>query len=135
MRMMIPFIRAAGTVQLLIVAANFWIPSILDYRGNLDRVTPFIRQVFVVHTLYIVLTVLGIAMLSLFFAPQLASGAPLVRAINAFLAVFWLLRVFLQFGYYDRGVRAMYRCGDVAYTLAISSLAVVFASLALGVQS
>jgi hypothetical protein len=107
MRTMIPFIWAAGVVQLLIVAANFWIPSILDYRGNLKRISPMFRQIFVVHSLYIVLTVLGFAGLCLFFAPQLASGQTLARAISAFLAVFWLLRVFLQFGYYDRGVRAL----------------------------
>jgi hypothetical protein len=49
MHTMIPFIWGAGIVQLLIVAANFWIPSILDYRGNLERLTPFVRQVFVVR--------------------------------------------------------------------------------------
>lgn len=132
MRTMIPFIWTAGVVQLLLVAANFWIPSILDYRGNLERVTPFVRQVFIVHSVYIVLTVLGFAGLCLFFAPQLASGTPLSRAIAAFLAVFWLLRVLLQFGYYDRGIRARYRVGDIAYTSAVASLGGVFALLALG---
>jgi hypothetical protein len=132
MHTMMVTVWAAGVVQLLIVAANFWVPSILDYRENLERVSPFVRQVFWVHSFYIVLMLLGFAGLCLFFAPQLVSGTPLARSICAFLAVFWLLRFILQFTYYDRSVRAMYRFGDIAYTAAISSLGCVFAVLALG---
>jgi hypothetical protein len=133
MNIMIPFLWVAGGVQLAIAIANLWVPRVLRYRENLTKLSPMVRQVFIVHSLYIVLVLLGFSALSLFFAPQLASGAPLGRALSAFLAVFWLLRVGLQLGYYDRTVRANCRIGDVAYTLAISSLGIVFAVTALGV--
>ena len=133
MNAMVPFVWVAGGIQLSIAVSNFWVPGILHYRENLEKVTPMVRQVFVVHAIYMVLVLLGFSTLCFFFAPELTSGAPLGRSLSAFLAVFWLLRVVLQLAYYDREVRAKYRLGDVAYTLAVSSLGAVFAVVALGV--
>ena len=133
MNVLVPLIWAAGAVHLAIAAANFWVPGILHYRENLAKVSPMVRQVFVVHSVYMVVVLLGISVLCFFFAPELAGGAPLGRALSTFLAFFWLLRVVLQFAYYDREVRARYRLGDVAYTVAVASLAVVFSIAALGV--
>jgi hypothetical protein len=130
---MVPFLWVAGGVHLAIAAANFWVPGILHYRENLAKVSRMVRQVFVVHAIYMVLVLLGVSALCFFFAPELTSGAPLGRFLSAFLAVFWLLRVVLQLAYYDREVRAQHRLGDIAYTLAVFYLGVVFAVAALGV--
>lgn len=132
MNTMVPFLWIAGGVQLAIALSNFWVPGILHYRENIAKLDPMVRQVFVVHSIYLVLVLLGFSGLCLFYAPQLAGSAPLGRGLSGFLAVFWLLRVGLQFGYYDRATRARYRLGDAAYTLAISSLGVVFTVAALG---
>jgi hypothetical protein len=133
MNTMVPFLWVAGGVHLAIAVSNIWVPGILHYRENLAKVSPMVRQVFVVHSIYIVLVLLAFGALCLFFAPELTSGAPLCRFLSAFLAVFWLLRVVLQLVYYDRGVRAQYRLGDIAYTLAVSCLGIIFAVVALGV--
>jgi hypothetical protein len=134
MNPIVPLLWIAGAVQLSIALANLWVPGILHYRENLAKVSPIVRQVFVVHSIYMVLVLLGFSALCFFFAPQLASGTALGRFLSAFLAVFWLLRVVLQFAYYDREVRAQHRLGDIAYTLAISCLGIVFAITALGVM-
>jgi hypothetical protein len=133
MSAMVLLVWAAGGTHLAIAISNFWVPGILHYRENLEKVSPMVRQVFVVHSIYMVLVLLGFSALCFFFAPELTSGAPLGRSLSAFLAVFWLLRVVLQLAYYDREVRAKYRLGDVAYMLAVTSLAAVFAVVALGV--
>jgi hypothetical protein len=133
MNAMVPIVWVAGGIQLAIAIANFWVPGVLHYRENLEKVSPMVRQVFVVHSIYMVLVLLGFSALCFFFAPELTSGAPLGRSLSAFLAVFWVLRVVLQFLYYDPEVRAKYRLGDVAYTLAVSSLGATFAVAALGV--
>ena len=125
------FLWVAGGVQLALAVANLWVPKVLRYRQNLAKLSPMVRQVFIVHSVYLVLVLLGFSGLCFFFAPQLASGQPLGRSICAFLAFFWLLRVGLQFGYYDRTVRASCRLGDIAYTLAVASLGVVFGVVAL----
>ena len=132
MNAMVPYLWVAGGVQLSMAASNFWVPRILHYRENLAKVSPIVRQVFTVHAIYLVLVLLAFSVLSIFFAPELAGGNPLGRFLSAFLAVFWLLRVFLQFAYFDRKLRAKCRLGDIAYTLAISSLSIVYSVTALG---
>ena len=133
MNTIVPFLWVAGGIHLSIAVSNFWVPGIFRYRENLAKLSSMVRQIFIVHSIYIVLVLLGFSALCLFFAPELASGAPLCRFLTGFLAVFWLLRVVLQLVYYDPEIRAKYRPGDVAYTLAVSYLGVVFVVVAMGV--
>ncbi len=133
MKIMVPLIWIAGAVHLSIAISNFWVPGIFHYRENLVKLSPIVRQVFVVHSIYMVLVLLGFSGLCFFFAHDLAGGSSLGRALSGFLGIFWLLRVILQFGFYDRETRALHRPGDVAYTFATVSLAVVFSIAALGV--
>ena len=73
----------AGLVQILIAAANIFLPRKLHYRENLGRVAPIIRQIFVVHSVYIVGVLLLFAALTLGFAPELASRHGLGRFLAA----------------------------------------------------
>lgn len=133
MNIMVPFLWIAGAIHLSIAVSNIWVPGFLHYREHLAKLSPMVRQVFIVHSIYIVLVLLGFSALCFVFAPELTSGATLGRFLCRFLAIFWLLRVVLQLSYYDKEVRAKYRLGDVAYTLAVSYLGVVFAVVALRV--
>jgi hypothetical protein len=133
MRILVPLIWIAGAVHLSIAVSNFWVPGLFHYRENLVKLSAIVRQVFIVHSIYMVLVLLGFSGLCFFFAPQLAGGSSLGRALSGFLAIFWLLRVGLQFGFYDKDVRARHRLGDVAYTFATICLAAVFSVAALGV--
>jgi hypothetical protein len=133
MRVLIPWLWAAGAVQMVIIAANFVLPKKLSCRDNLARVSPMIREVFIVHWIYIVL-VLGIfTSLSFWFAPELAGASRLGRYLSAVIAVFWLLRVPIQIFFYDAELRKQNRFGDVIFLLAFSYLGVVFSVAALGV--
>ena len=71
MQTLIPLLWVAGGVHLGIGVAKFALPRRLRYRENLSKVSPIIRQIFVVHSLYIVVVVLLFAALCLFFAPDL----------------------------------------------------------------
>ena len=133
MRHLIPWLWTAGAVQVAIIAANFILPKKLSCRENLARVSPMIREVFIVHWIYIVL-VLGIfASLCFWFAPELAGATRLGRYLSAVIAVFWLLRVPIQLFFYDPELRKQNRFGDVIFLLAFSYLGVVFSIAALGV--
>ncbi len=133
MRLLIPWLWAAGALQLVIIAANFVLPQKLQCRENLGHVTPMIREVFIVHWVYIVF-VLGIfTSLSFWFAPDLAGASRLGRYLSASIAVFWLLRVPIQLFFYDPELRRQNRIGDVIFLLAFSYLGVVFSIAALGV--
>ena len=90
MRPSIPWLWVAGAIQLVVIAANFALPKKLRCRENLAKVSPMIREVFVVHWLYIVL-VLGIfTTLCFWFAPELAGGSRLGRFLSLAMAIFWL---------------------------------------------
>jgi hypothetical protein len=120
------WIQVAGAVQLAIGLANLPLAFRLQYRKNLARASPMVREVFYVHAGYIVLVVLGFAALSLLFATELAGGQPLGRFLSGFLAIFWLLRVPIQLFYYPAEIRRQNRLADVIFTVAFAFLAVVF---------
>lgn len=125
-------VMAAGLVHLAVVAMNFFLPRILDCRADLERLSPMGRQIFIVHWAYIVLVLLGIALLCLVFPRELVEGGPLARALCGFLAFFWLLRVAIQLLYYDRDFLRRHRAASAAFTVAIAYLGGLFSLLALG---
>src|ERR1700675_4837511 len=102
----------AGLVQIAIAAANLFLPRELKYQENLERVAPIIRQIFVVHSVYIVGVLLLFAALTLGFASELASGHGLGRSLAAGIAVFWLFRAPVQLLYYDASLRRANRLRD-----------------------
>jgi len=107
-------IWVAGLLQLGIAAANLLLPRILRYRENLARMSPMVREIFLVHSGYIVLVLIAFGTMSLVFAPDLAGGSRLGRFLSAFLALFWWLRIPVQLAY-DPAVRRKYRAFDVAF--------------------
>jgi hypothetical protein len=117
----------AALVQLAIAVANFALPKKLEYRENLARVAPIVRQVFVVHSGYIVGIVLLFAALTFGFASELASGRGLGRFLAASLSLFWFCRIPVQLFYYDRVLRRANRAGDVAVTVALAFVASTYA--------
>ena len=128
----VPWIWAAGGLQLLIASANFALPKKLAYRENLSRVSPIVRQVFIVHSVYIVLVLVAFALLCFLFAPELAGASTLGRFLSGSLAVFWLLRAVIQIFYYDPEVKAKNPGAHVAFALAVTFLGGLFLIVALG---
>jgi amino acid permease len=120
----------AGLVQILIAAANFYLPRKLKYQENLERVAPIIRQIFVVHSVYIVGVLLLFAALTFGFAADLASGHGLGRFLAAGICVFWLFRAPVQLLYYDASLRRTNRLGDIAFTAAAIFLTVAYGAAA-----
>jgi hypothetical protein len=134
MRVLLQLLWLAGFVQLAIASANFFLPAKLNYKENLSRVSPIIRQIFVVHSVYIVGVVLLFAVLTFEFAGELASGHGLGRFLAAAIAVFWMFRAPVQLLYYDATLRKENRWGDIAFTTAALFLTATYgaASLAQG---
>jgi hypothetical protein len=123
----------AGALHIALIAANFALPKRIGCRENLRHVSPLIRQIFIVHWIYIVFVLMIFASLCLFFAQDLAGASRLGRFLSSAMAIFWLLRIPLQFFFYDSEARRQHRLGDVTYTVAISYLAAIFSIAALRV--
>jgi hypothetical protein len=124
-------IALAALPQLLIALANFFAPTLFAYRDNLARVSPIVRQIFIVHGVYIVLIVLGAAALCFAFPHELAGESSLGRSLSAFLALFWGLRIAIHLGYYDRALRRAHRVADRLFLAALTYLTAVFTVAAL----
>ncbi len=119
-------IQFAGAIQLVVAALNLALPRVLGYRENLPRLEPIVRQVFVIHSIYIVLVLLIFGGLCVGFAGELASGSTLGRYLSASFAVFWLLRLGFQLFYYDREFRRRRLWLDRLLVPVVSYLAAVF---------
>ena len=122
-----PWVQAAGAIQLVVAALNLALPRTLDYRRNLPRLEPVVRQVFVVHSAYIVLVLLIFGGLCVLFAGELVSGAPIGRYLMGCLSLFWALRIGFQLAYYDRRWRRQHSWLDRLLLLVVAYLAVVCA--------
>jgi hypothetical protein len=127
-------IWAAGAVQVLMIAGNLVLPGKLKCKENLSRVSPMIREVFIVHWIYIVGVLAIFAALCFGFAPELAGGSRLGRFLSAAMALFWLPRIPIQLFFYDAELRRQNRLGDVAMLTALTFLVLAFGAAALGVR-
>jgi hypothetical protein len=131
---LIPFVWAAGGVQLLIASVNFFLPKELDYRGNLAKLSPIVREVFVVQAAYIVLILVAFAGLCFAFAGELGGGSPLGRALSGFLALFWGLRFCIQLLYYEASLKRRHPVLNLVFLSAFTYLTSVFAVAAWGIR-
>jgi len=119
-------IWVAGGVHVAIIAANVPLPGRLRVRENLAGVPRFLRQVFYVHWIYIVIVLGLFAALCFGFARELAGATVLGRFLSGFIAGFWLLRIVLQLFYYDGELRRENRVLDTLYVIALVVLVAVF---------
>jgi hypothetical protein len=126
MNRLVPWIWAAGIIQWVIAAANVFIPRKLGYADNVVKMSTIVRQIFVVHAVYIVGVLVGLGAMSIWFAQDLASGQGLGRFASVLLAVFWLPRIAVQLLYYDERVRARHRAAHCFFTSFFIYLGVVF---------
>ena len=118
-------IRVAGVGLLLIVVANFLVSDVFRYRENLAICDRFFGQIFRVHAAYIIYTVAGMGVLCL-WRPRFFLDTVEGKAIAGFIAVFWGVRVFLQFLYYDREITRRYPLWNVFFAVAFGALGVFF---------
>ncbi len=122
-------LRLGGAVHFAILLASVQVPRVLDWRCQLALLTPFLRRLFWVYGVFIVLVIVGFGTLSLVCSGELASRTPLARAVCAFIAVFWLARLAVQFWVFDARpylTTRLYRWGYQALTLAFAYLTFVY---------
>ena len=109
-------------------------PGAVNLRVHLAALPPLVRRLFWVYFTFIGLTLLSFGLITFFYAPALAGGAPLARALCGFLAAFWMLRLIIAAFVFD--VRpylttSYYRLGYHATTLVFIYLSAVYAWTAL----
>jgi len=127
-------LQLAGAVQLLILTASALTPRVLDWRKNLTALNPFLRKLFWVYGIFIVMVIIAFATLTFRHADSMAAREPVARSVCVFIAVFWGARLFVQFAIFD--VRPfltnwIYRAGYHALTFTFAFLVLVYGKAAL----
>jgi hypothetical protein len=118
-----------GLLHFGVLAASALAPWALGWRHNLALLPRLLRQMFWVYGAFVVLVIVGFGTLTLCFAPQMAAGDPLGRALCAFVAVFWAARLGVQWFVFDAKpwlTRPLYRAGYHALTAVFTVLVVVY---------
>ena len=123
----------AGIAQLGIAGSSLLIPRLLGWRDETARLKPLTRQVFWTYASYILSFHVAFGLLSLLAPAALLEGSFLARAVCGFIAVYWLVRLTLQFVAFDRSVaagRPLFRFAEAAYVCTFAYLALVYGATA-----
>jgi hypothetical protein len=94
-------LRIAGLLHFMILIGSALVPRVLNWKTELAPLHPFLRRLFWVYGVFIVLTVVGFGAISLGCTRELASGSLLARSFCAFVAIFWAVRLAVQFFVFD----------------------------------
>ena len=127
-------ITVGGVLHLGILIASALTPGVLEWRSELAKLRPLSRQLVWVHGSFIVMTIVGFAVISLVAPADIASGGRLARAFSAFVALFWLARLGVQFFVFDARpflTRLYLKVGYHALTVVFFSLVAIYGLAAL----
>jgi hypothetical protein len=94
-------LQLAAAVQLFILIASALTPRVLDWRKNLATLNSFLRKLFWVYGVFIVMVIIAFATLTFRHADAMAAGEPIARSLCLFIATFWGARLFVQFAVFD----------------------------------
>jgi hypothetical protein len=123
-------LQIAGVLHLGLMCAGLLMPRVVGMRGHLAALPPFIRQLFWVYYSFIALCLVSFSIITIAFADTLAAGGNLARALCAFFALFWTLRliagtfVFDMRPYLTSGCR---RLGYHAINIVFGYLPIIYA--------
>jgi hypothetical protein len=98
---MIVHLRVVGALMASLVLMHAFLPQRLRWREELARLSTINRQIFQVHTMFIVLILAMFAVLFVAYAEALLEPSPLSRAVLAGLTIFWTLRLLAQWFVYS----------------------------------
>ena len=90
-----------GVLHLGITSAGLVMTLVLDWRKSLAPLCGLTRHIIWTHAGFVLLCIVGFGAISLLQASTLASGAPLARTICAFIALFWGIRLLIQYFLFD----------------------------------
>src|SRR5579859_7842891 len=86
-------LELAGVMHLGLMCAGALMPRAVNLRAHIAVLPPFIRRLFWVYYAFIGLCLVSFGLITVTFAGTLAAGGGLARAMCAFMAVFWTVRL------------------------------------------
>ncbi len=123
-----------GILHFGILIGSAQVPRELNFKDELARVSGLLRQWILVAGGYIVLNIVAFGIISLCWSSELASGSTLARVMCGYIAVFWFVRLMIQFLFFDvkKYLRTWFlRVGYHGLTVVFAYQTVVFGAAAL----
>lgn len=91
----------AGIGHFCILFASFQVPGRLGWKKDLAQLTPFNRKLMWVYAGTTLLTIIAFGVLTLFLHHEFLTGDRAAVAIATFIAIFWTLRILVDFVYFE----------------------------------
>lgn len=95
------YLKLAGLLHFGVLTASACVPRGLNWRENLAPLHPFLRRLFWVYGVFIVLVIIGFGTLTLINSNGMAAGEATAKSLCAFICVFWLARLAVQVFVFD----------------------------------
>jgi hypothetical protein len=127
-------LQLAAAVQLLILIASASTPRVLDWRKNLAVLHPFLRKLFWVYGVFVVMVIIAFGVLTFRHADAMAAREPVAHSLCLFIAIFWGARLLVQFAIFDARpflTNWFYKTGYYALTIIFAFLTFVYGKAAL----
>ena len=94
-------LQCAAALQLLILIASALTPRVLHWRKNLAALDPFLRRLFWVYGVFIVMVIVAFAALTFRHAEAMAAHDAVAHSVCVFIAIFWAARLLVQFAVFN----------------------------------
>lgn len=89
-------LKIIGISLITLAFMHLFFPKYFNWKEELKSLSLINRQMMVIHTFFIALTVFLMGLICLVFSKDLLF-TPLGRALSIGLGIFWLVRLFIQF--------------------------------------
>lgn len=91
----------AGLGHFVVLIASFQVPYRLGWKEDLAKLTAFNRKLMWVHGSFAVYTIAAFGIMTLLLHADIVSGQRSALALSIFIGTYWLLRIIVDFTYYD----------------------------------
>ena len=91
----------AGWGQIILIVGSLGIPKVLGWKEKLSDMSILLRQMFWVYSFYIWCTNLCFGLLSALAPQLLLDRSPLATCVSGFILGYWLVRMVVQWLYFD----------------------------------
>lgn len=92
----------AGVAHIALSLGSLLIPRLLSWKQHLSSLPNLYRQMFWVYATYTFGTNIFFGIISITSSRELINDSSLSASITAFIALYWIGRVLIQFIYFDR---------------------------------